>query len=318
MNNNNNNNHTHRPSNWTLADAFRNVYCTLYQLLLGIVLFFIPSSWRLKDISEEVVLITGAGNGLGRLIALKLVNKVASLVLIDINSDALEQTASIAKTRSDGSTNIFTYVTDVSDYAAIKKVAQQVKQDVGSVTILINNAGVVSGKSFFSLTPEDVNRTYGVNVFANYWINQAFLPDMMSINHGHIVTLASVASFIGTTRMADYNASKAAVNMLQECLACELNAAGYDGINFTVICPFFIDTGMFDGVRGFLFPILKSDYVADKIVIALRTNQSVLVLPKVFYFLIWLRHTLPLKSFYHLCSVARSNQMMDTFKSKSS
>ena len=78
---------------------------------------------------------------------------------------------------------------------------------------------------------------------------KSFLPDMMSRNHGHIVTVASSAGFIGVTGLADYCASKFAAVGFDESLRFELEAQGKDGIHTTVVCPFFINTGMFEGAK---------------------------------------------------------------------
>ncbi|PRD29453.1 UNVERIFIED_CONTAM: Short-chain dehydrogenase/reductase family 16C member 6 [Trichonephila clavipes] len=79
---------------------------------------------------------------------------------------------------------------------------------------------------------------------------KAFLPDMMAENKGHIVSIASLAGIAGATRLTDYCASKFAAVGFEESLRLELYDEGYTGIHSTVVCPFFINTGMFDGANS--------------------------------------------------------------------
>lgn len=79
---------------------------------------------------------------------------------------------------------------------------------------------------------------------------KAFLPDMISKNHGHVITIASAAGLFGVTGLVDYCASKFGAVGINEALTMELDTLGCTGVNTTVVCPFFIDTGMFDGVKS--------------------------------------------------------------------
>eukprot|EP01126_Amoeba_proteus_P037878 TRINITY_DN3925_c0_g1_i12.p1 TRINITY_DN3925_c0_g1~~TRINITY_DN3925_c0_g1_i12.p1 ORF type:complete len:166 (+),score=32.65 TRINITY_DN3925_c0_g1_i12:460-957(+) len=138
--------------------------------------------------------------------------------------------------------------------------------------------------------------TMKVNTEAHFWTVRAFVPDMVARNRGHVVTIASAAGISGTTGLADYCASKFAAFGFDEALRLEFKSKGKDGCNTTCVCPFFIDTGMFDGCRSrfsFLLPILKPDYVADRIVIGILENQNYVLLPDLVWIVFLVRFLCP-------------------------
>lgn len=116
-------------------------------------------------------------------------------------------------------------------------------------------------------------------------MTKAFLPEMIEKNHGHIVTMASMAGLFGAAGLCDYCASKSAVIGFDESLRNELLRINKTGIATTVVCPNVINTGMFNGYSSSLLPPLEPEYVADKIIEAVLTNQKILMLPKFMYFI---------------------------------
>lgn len=114
------------------------------------------------------------------------------------------------------------YAVDLSDREAIYRTAQLVKQDVGPVDILINNAGVVCCKPMLDLPDKVIENTYAVNILAHYWTIKSFLPEMIRQKRGHIVTISSVTGMVGTYGCTDYGATKFACIGLHEALHCEL------------------------------------------------------------------------------------------------
>lgn len=111
-----------------------------------------------------------------------------------------------------------------------------------------------------------------------------FLPSMLKNNQGHIVTVSSLTGVFGSAGLCDYSASKAAVIGLDSSLRFELLRLKRTGVKTTCVCPYLIDTGMFHGASSPLVPYLKPEYVADKIVEAVLTDQKLLILPRIFYF----------------------------------
>ena len=128
-----------------------------------------------------------------------------------------------------------------------------------------------------------------VNIIAHFWTAKAFLPDMIAANHGHIVTIASAAGWIGVAGLADYCASKFAAVGFDESIRMELKKRK-SKVRTTCICPYYINTGMFDGVKSrlsFLLPILEEEKVSGKIVKAIKKNRSIVKMP-------WLVYTVPM------------------------
>lgn len=223
------------------------------------------------------VLITGAGSGIGRLMAGKIAARGAHTILWDIDAPALE---ALAEGLSQQGQPCSTYVCDVSDREAVRVTAQRVLEEVGSVDILINNAGIVSGKPLLEMSDEAIQRTFAVNTLALFWTTRAFLPAMLEQQRGHIVTIASAAGIAGTARLTDYCASKHAAVGFDEALRVELRHLGHP-VRTTVVCPYYVATGMFEGTRSSspLLPIQDPEVVAERIVGAIRKDRARVFLP---------------------------------------
>lgn len=167
--------------------------------------------------------------------------------------------------------NITIFVCDVSKKESIKAGAQVARAAYGPVTILVNNAGIVSGMSTQDLTTAMIERTMQVNTIALLHTIQEFLPDMIAGKRGHIVTIASMAGLTSVPGLSDYCASKRGAVAVDESVRLELNKRGLGGfIKTTCICPYFINTGMFDGVKqAWPFYILSPIEVSDRIIAAI-------------------------------------------------
>ncbi|XP_006614404.1 estradiol 17-beta-dehydrogenase 11 [Apis dorsata] len=280
----------------------------------AIILTFVPKRYRIKSIKGEIALITGGAGGIGRLIAIKLAKLGAHVVIWDINRIGLEST--VQEIRHNGG-KCWGYYCDITNKEEIYRMAKTVQIEVGSVTLLINNAGYVSGKIFWELSDVEIDRTYKVNILSHYWINKVFLKDMMKNNHGHVVTVASVAGLLGTYKCTDYSATKFAAIGYHESLFTELKTHGYDGIHATLICPYFINTGMFHGVEPRLMSMLQPEYVAQEVVSGILLNQAIVVLPASVRFLLPLKCLLPAKLCWALMyNIIRGPQCMMMFKGR--
>lgn len=291
------------------------VYLSVYFILEACFRFFVRA--RRKNVTGEVVLITGAGSGIGRLLALEFAGLGVSLVLWDINQEGNKETARLA--REKGAARVHAYLCDCSDKAEVYRVADQVKQDVGDVSILINNAGIVTGRKFLDAPDSLIEKTIEVNTMSHFWTYKAFLPTMIANNHGHLISIASSAGLIGVKGLADYCASKFAAIGFAESVALELLSTGKDGVKTTIVCPYFVNTGMFDGCRTKwpnVLPILDPDYVAKRIVDAVLTNQAYLLLPRSLYFLMGLKNVLPAKLGVLLGVYFGACNFMDAFKGR--
>ncbi|NXK95580.1 RDHE2 dehydrogenase, partial [Formicarius rufipectus] len=264
------------------VETLKVIGLVVYYLLESLVFLIVPRPK--KNVSGEIVLITGAASGIGRLLSLKFARLGATLVLWDVNQEGLKQTVKLA--RGSGAPRVHCYVCDCSKRQDIYRVADQVKKEVGDVNILINNAGIVTGKNFINAPDSLVEKTMEVNAMAHFWTYKAFLPAMIASNHGHLVSIASSAGMCGVSRLSDYCASKFSAVGFAESIDVEMRTLGKTGVKTTIVCPYTINTGMFDGVKNKwprVLPMLDQEYVAEKIVTAIRQNQQMLLIPRILY-----------------------------------
>ncbi len=266
---------------------------------------------HMKNFIGKTALVTGGASGIGKLIGFSLAERGANVVLWDLNAEALR--AAEEEARSRGLT-VVGMACDVSDRAAVYRHAKEVASDVGPVSILVNNAGIVSGKTLLETDDAKIEKTMDVNVLSNFWTVKAFLPGMLERNEGHIVTVASAAGIIGVTGLADYSASKFAVFGFHEAVRMEIGRMRKK-IATTVVCPFFIDTGMFHGVRTrfpLLLPILKPKYVARRVVGAIAHRRKRLILPR-FVFSVFFLRLLPVGVMDAVAGFFGISRAMDNF-----
>ncbi|XP_029176368.1 epidermal retinol dehydrogenase 2-like [Nylanderia fulva] len=187
------------------------------------------------------------------------------------------------------------------------------------VSILVNNAGYVYGRTFMELPDCEIEQTFKVNILSHYWITKSFLKDMMKNNHGHIVTIASVTGLIGTYKCTDYSATKFAAIGCHESLFTELKVNGYDGIHMTLVCPYLINTGMFNGVNPRLMPMLEPEYVAERVITGVLANEMLIVLPNIIKYVLLFKCLFPIKMCWALMyHVLKGPQIMMTFKGRES
>ncbi|XP_062986816.1 epidermal retinol dehydrogenase 2 [Elgaria multicarinata webbii] len=294
-------------------ETLRFIGLCLYYTLEYIFLLFIPV--RKKNVAGEIVLITGSGSGIGRLMALKFARLGATLVLWDINGEGNKETARLA--RKIGAIRVHNYACDCSKRQEIYRVADQVKKEVGDVSILINNAGIVTGNRFLEAPDLLIEKTVEVNTMSNFWTVKAFLPAMLAANHGHLVTIASMAGLVGSNGLADYCASKFGAVGFAESLMLEMAVQGKTGVKTTIVCPYFINTGMFDGCKTkwpSLLPVLEPEYVAERIVSGVLRNDIYILMPRSLYFLYALKSIFSTKAFIPAAEYLGLFTVMDTFR----
>ena len=240
----------------------------------------------MTTIATKHVLVTGGASGLGRGVVLRCAALGAAVSVLDIDEAGAETTAAAARTA--GAVQADAYGCDVGDREQVTAVAERVLDASGAVDVLVNNAGVISGRRLLDLSDDQIERTLRVNTLALFWATRAFLPAMVARNAGHVVVVSSAAGLIGTPRETDYAASKFAAVGFAEALRLELRAQA-PGVRVTTICPYYIDTGMFAGVKTrfrHLLPILREDDVVVAIVAAVQLDRPMVQLP-------WMVRTLP-------------------------
>lgn len=146
----------------------------LWYLLKAIFLYFVPKCLRFKDISNEIILITGGASGLGRLFAIKLAKRGARVIIWDVNLSGLEETAKMIeelRSKKDNVGQCHIYQIDITNRANVYATAERIMQEIGTVTMVVNNAGIVMGKRFLELQDENVIKTFDVNVLAHFWVS---------------------------------------------------------------------------------------------------------------------------------------------------
>jgi all-trans-retinol dehydrogenase (NAD+) len=259
-------------------------------------------------------LVTGAASGIGRLLASELGKAGASLVLWDMDAKGLGDAQH--DLRRDGiETDV--YVCDLTRREEIEAAATQTLSESGPIDILVNNAGIVSGKGLLEISPAEIERTFQVNTLALFWTARAFLPGMLERDRGHLVTIASAAGLAGTARLTDYCSSKFAAVGFDESLRIELKRQD-SRIVTTVVCPFYTDTGMFEGVRTrfpWLLPILDPEYVVRRIVRGIEKDRRRLVMPR-FVYTSWPSRLLPVAWFDALMAFFGVSHSMDEFRGR--
>lgn len=267
----------------------------------------------MTQIAGSTVLITGGASGLGRLMGLGMARLGADVVLWDLDAAGLDEVAHEIK----GSTgrDAHTFEVDVTDRELVYATADRVRDAVGDVDIVVNNAGVVSGRPLLELDDDAIRKTFEVNALALYWVTKAFLPAMVERDRGHVVTIASAAGFVSTAGQTDYSASKRAAVGFDESLRQELRQVA-PRVRTTVVCPYYIDTGMFEGVTSrfpALTPILEPRAVVTKTVDAILRDRPRLLIP--FYSVIMapLSRILPVEVFDAALDLLGLNRSMDTF-----
>lgn len=236
----------------------------------------------MKSVKGKVVLVTGAAMGMGRMFAERAIKeKAAAVVLWDVNESALEATRhELAGLQS----QVIADVVDVRDLDRVRQAADRVRDEVGDVTVLLNNAGVVRGNSYFweSDIERDAKFTVEVNTLAPMYVAHAFLPAMVASSEDcRLVNLASAAGLTSNPRMAAYAGSKWAVVGWSDSVRLELEQAGAKHVKVTTVCPYYIKTGMFDGAKSApLLPLLEPKNVVNDTWKAMLSGDAMLVLPR--------------------------------------
>lgn len=209
------------PVNWTKKRTWVAVLCLLRAA------YILMNEWCMnpfkKSLKDDHVFLTGAGSGIGRLMAIRLGVRGCKLSLSDVNMAGLQETKDLCIKASVPAGNVTIFKCDVSDRAAITQGAQQARAAYGPVTILINNAGVVSGLTTLELSDQMIEKTMSINATCHLHLIREFLPGMIAAKRGHIVTIASLAGLTGVPGLSDYCASKFAAVGIDESIRGELS-----------------------------------------------------------------------------------------------
>lgn len=266
-------------------------------------------------IAGKTVLVTGGASGIGKIMGRICLEKgAANLVIWDLNPDnikrtevelgldtknsnkTLEKPERTVETERKAS-RIHSYIVDCADTEAVARTYSKVKEEVGNVDVLINCAGIVRGNNTFDRqTVKDINLTMDVNATAPMLVALQALPDMIRRDSGCVCNIASAAGMLGVPKMSVYCASKWAVIGWTESMRIELKMAG-SKVKVMSVAPYFINTGMFDGVQSKIFPILEPEKVAAKVISAIEKGKSFKGIPFPYHFIRFWQGVLPLSIF---------------------
>lgn len=199
----------------------------------------------MKQMDGRTAVVTGAGAGIGRAIALRLAEEGCHLAIVDVDDARLEQTAELLGERSNA--RVTRHQCDVSNRDAVAALADDVVEAHGGCHILVNNAGVAMIGRFDEESLDDTQWVVGVNLWGVVHGCHAFLPTLERADEAHIVNVSSMVGLLGLPHNASYALTKGAVRMFSESLRSELRRSG---VGVTVIHPGAINTGIIQSARG--------------------------------------------------------------------
>lgn len=189
---------------------------------------------RHSSLEKKRVVITGGASGIGLATAQRFVEEGSIVVILDINEDSIEKSVKENKGIAKG------YVVDVSNPESVNAVFKTIKEDLGGVDVFIANAGISVRSQFLDITPEQWNKVLNINLNGVFYTSQAAAKIMVEQGKGVILMTASTNGVTGHPFYADYNASKAGVNLLAKTMALELAPH----IRVNTICPGYVLTPM--------------------------------------------------------------------------
>ncbi|MEU8200225.1 SDR family NAD(P)-dependent oxidoreductase [Streptosporangium sp. NPDC049046] len=197
----------------------------------------------MREFSGKVAVVTGAGGGIGRALALGLAAEGMSLMLADVEPGDLADTASLVEASTDGG-KVLTEITDVSDPVAVEHLADRTFGELGAVHVLCNNAGVFQGGRMWTREPEDFAWPLGVNLWGILHGIRAFVPRMIDQDtEGHVLNTVSAAGLFAIPYLGPYSVSKYAAFAASQSLAQDLATAG-SRLRVTALCPGGVRTGL--------------------------------------------------------------------------
>jgi NAD(P)-dependent dehydrogenase (short-subunit alcohol dehydrogenase family) len=249
----------------------------------------------MKDVRGKTALVTGGAMGMGLLWCERFADDGANLVIWDLDADRLETAADGLRRRG---VEVMTQVVDVSDPRLVADSAEAVQRQTGGVDVLVNNAGIVHAGPFLDTPDGKLSAVIDVDLKGPMWTMKAFLPHMVERNCGHVINISSASGYVGVPRMPSYVAAKWGAIGLTESVRLELELMNVTGVKFTLVCPSFVDTGMFAGAKPpLLTKMLAPREIVDIAYAAFKADRYVVNEPWIVKITPALKALLPTKAF---------------------
>lgn len=221
-------------------------------------------------VQNKIIVVTGAGSGMGRELVLNLLSKNAKVIAIDINEIALQETVTLAGNKKE---SISTFVIDITNRATVEGLVEKALAQYGFVDGIINNAGIIQPfVKVNDLSFDIIERVINVNLYGTLYMIKAFLPHLLTRPEAHIVDISSMGGFLPVPGQTIYGASKAAVKLLTEGLHAEL---ANTNVRVTVVLPGGVNTNILKN-SGLHLPPPAAGGKAPRILSPARAAQIII------------------------------------------
>jgi 3-oxoacyl-[acyl-carrier protein] reductase len=228
----------------------------------------------MTDLKNKNAIITGAGKGIGKAIALALAKEGVNIILVARTQEEIDSVA--AKVRS-LRVKAIAITADVADINSVNAAIEKALAEFGTIDILINNAGIAAFGNFLELEPTDWERIIQVNLMGTYYVTRAVLPNMIERQTGDIINISSTAGLSGNALTSAYSASKFAVLGLTESLMQEVRK---HNIRVTALTPSTVATDMAKELKltdGNPETVMQAEDMAELIIAQLKLNRRVFI-----------------------------------------
>jgi short-subunit dehydrogenase len=244
-----------------------------FVLLLEVV-YFIFRCRPKKEIKNQHILITGAGQGIGEQFARQFAAMGNTVHCVDIEEKLVQNL--VEELKGNGH-QAYSYCCDLTKHEQVQGLYNDIAGAGFIINILVNNAGVAFGRSIQDMTLTQIQHSMTVNIVSNLWLINLFLPKMLEINEGHIVNIASLAGVFPLENATDYCAAKAgSIHALNQLRMDHIET----NIKFTAVCPWFVNTKMITGINPAI--AISAESLVSKAIRGIRENKQMVIIPKVF------------------------------------